>query len=551
MGVGGRDTGKWPGGGPGLLLLALLAGAAGIGPAQAVCTDCDADGVTFPADCNDADPAIHPGAAEVCDGLDDDCNGLVDDSLFCTGTCVNLAKAGFDLLVSGDAAKSVQPSVAWTGNEYGVAWRDERDLNMEIYFALVSADGVKLTGDLRITNDAASSFAPALVWTGTEFGVAWVDNRNGNKEIYFNRLDAAGLTAGADVRLTADAGTSIQPSLVWTGAEYGVAWTDDRNGNREITFNRLDETGAVLGSDVRVTNDAAVSEQPALVWNGAGYGLVWTDERDGNREIYFNLLGSTGTTAGADIRLTADAAVSAQPSLAWSGSAYGVAWVDERDGNREIYFAGLDAAGAKQAPETRLTVDLAVSEQPSLDWTGQEYGVAWRDTRAINGEIFLARVDPSGSQQGATLRISNDLGLVSRAPDLVWSGTRHAVVWQDIEVNLSRVDCSCEDADMDGISACKDCNDQFAACTTTCTDVDVDGWPICAGDCDDTNAAIFPAAPQVCDGLNNDCNDPAWPALTGTNEADADGDAFSACTGDCDDTNAAIFPAAPQVCDGL
>jgi len=30
-------------------------------------------------DCNDANPAIHVGAAEVCDGLDNDCNGVVDD----------------------------------------------------------------------------------------------------------------------------------------------------------------------------------------------------------------------------------------------------------------------------------------------------------------------------------------------------------------------------------------------------------------------------------------------------------------------------------------
>jgi hypothetical protein len=37
--------------------------------------------VTNNLDCNDADAAIHPDAAELCDNLDNDCNGLFDDEL--------------------------------------------------------------------------------------------------------------------------------------------------------------------------------------------------------------------------------------------------------------------------------------------------------------------------------------------------------------------------------------------------------------------------------------------------------------------------------------
>ncbi|MCH9002802.1 MAG: putative metal-binding motif-containing protein, partial [Planctomycetes bacterium] len=50
---------------------------------------------------------------------------------------------------------------------------------------------------------------------------------------------------------------------------------------------------------------------------------------------------------------------------------------------------------------------------------------------------------------------------------------------------------------------------------TTCVDADRDGFgspgataypkgP--ATDCDDTNDAIFPGAPELCDGLDNECN---------------------------------------------
>lgn len=55
-------------------------GQSGCDAADPTCQDADGDGVVAAQDCDDHNAKIHPGAIEACDGIDNNCNGQIDEN---------------------------------------------------------------------------------------------------------------------------------------------------------------------------------------------------------------------------------------------------------------------------------------------------------------------------------------------------------------------------------------------------------------------------------------------------------------------------------------
>jgi hypothetical protein len=124
-----------------------------------------------------------------------------------------------------------------------------------------------------------------------------------------------------------------------------------------------------------------------------------------------------------------------------------------------------------------------------------------------------------------------------------------------------------EDADCDGVLTADDCDDEDADSTTVATDADCDGftalglpWPYSDDDCDDSDASINPDADELCDGIDNDCDDSidedAVDMATFYLDSDGDGygdddaavmecsapDGYVDVGGDCNDSNRRVNP---------
>ena len=107
------------------------------------------------------------------------------------------------------------------------------------------------------------------------------------------------------------------------------------------------------------------------------------------------------------------------------------------------------------------------------------------------------------------------------------------------------------------------CNNETSACVHTPPDADGDGHADAAcldasgnplgDDCDDADVTRFAGAEEICDDDDEDCD----PSTFGQTDSDEDGFVSASCCNDgacgrdCDDERAGVHPIAPEVCNGI
>ena len=62
-----------------VLALAVLSGCEALWLKADLLEDYDEDGLNAEEDCNDFDSGIRKDAVEICDGIDNDCDGMIDE----------------------------------------------------------------------------------------------------------------------------------------------------------------------------------------------------------------------------------------------------------------------------------------------------------------------------------------------------------------------------------------------------------------------------------------------------------------------------------------
>ena len=540
----------------------LVVAASFIAGCRTTIIDADFDGVPDSLDCDDTNAAIQPDADELCDGIDNDCNGIVDDDAIDTSPFyADTDGDGFgnpDVVVEACSAPSGYSALADDCDDAladvfpGAPEADCSDLidyNCDGSAGAVDADGDGFAA-CADCNDNVATINP-----GADEVCDFTDNDCDGVVDGDLSVDADTFYADFDGDGFGDPEVPQDACQAPTGFVASASDCDDSeatvNPSALETCNEQDDD-----CDGEVDEDAVDPVTFFTDDDGDGYG----DETQPIRACTL-----PEGAAGQSGDCNDDSAVS------YPGADE---ICDGLDNNcDEAIDEGLDFDldedgffGPDSCQEVTDCDDNAFDVNPAAD----------EICNGIDDNCDELLLDTEVNEDGDDFMICEDdcddtqSGTYPGAPELCDTIDNNCDGTADEgfeDTNDDGVlDCLEEDADEDGQTPSEgDCDDTNATiydgATELCDgldndcdglipveeqDVDEDGASECEGDCDDSDATTYPGAEEICDGLDNDCD-----GVIPDNEADADEDGFSECEGDCDDTDASAYPGAEEVVDGV
>jgi hypothetical protein len=287
---------------------------------------------------------------------------------------------------------------------------------------------------IRVTAPSAQGYYPALAWSGTEIAVTWTQRATGGDEVHFTRFDRMGNRVGSELTLGNNRSQFDWGARVtWASSVWAIAWADDPASfvNQKLNFARVDASGSLIGSAAQLVNGTGGSMQPQLMWNGTEYGMSWYDTRDGNGEQYFARIDANGAKQGTDLRVTTSNGTSAYGSLAWTGSEWGDAYIDPQGGGETVWYQVITAAGALSGNPQRVVLG-GTSLSPTMVWSASDFGLSWNQRgTGMMSTVEFSHADTQGKLVGTTMAVTDSTTVASWASAIAWTGSGYVVAWSE------------------------------------------------------------------------------------------------------------------------
>lgn len=336
-----------------------------------------------------------------------------------------------------------------------MAWDDNRNsatTQDDIYAQRLNKSGIRkwtLYGT-SICNSAGVQKNSSIVDADNGSAIiVWEDNRNGNYDIYAQKIDSSGniLWATNGVAVCNKTTTQKSPKIVGDNAGGAIiVWEDSLNFYWDIYAQRISSSGTLLWSSGGVSICSASNTQanPRVDEDGLGGAIfTWQDKRNNtDYDIYAQRINSSGVVQWATNGVVICNSINTQsnPRIEPDGSNGAlIGWMDKRNGlDNNIYIQRINSSGVVQWTTNGVSVCSATNNQSALDmkYIGTSGIVlSWKDDRASANAIYSQLVSLSGVPQLTSNGIQLSNSLKSLSPNAISDGNGGAIVaWQDSSI---------------------------------------------------------------------------------------------------------------------
>ena len=495
--------------------------------------DADGDGYFNDEDCDDADSASYPGAVEICDGIDNNCNGEIDEDVLET------YYEDFDGDGFGNPEATMEACEALTG--YTPNGNDCNDDDAASYPSAPEqcdeidndCDGVvdeDLQTDWWIDEDGDGFGDPEYYAEGCLMGEGFADNPDDCDDLEAEiNPDIEEICDEIDNNCDGDVDEDLR-IIVYVDADNDGFGDDDQ----PVDVCEYTEGFALVGGDCDDIDSAAFpggtevcddidNDCDGIVDDGVGSpGTVWYYDADGD---------GYGDSNTSEIGCLAD------PGYVLL------------DGDCDDTDAANFPSNTEVCDGQDNNCDTLVDDDDPLI-VGQTTFYQDIDSDGVGSNISQDACNQPPGFVGGTGDCDDLNNTVYPLASEICDGIDNTCdgLVDDNDPNVVGQPTFYQDSDGDGYG---DGSNSIISCTPPLNHVSN------SDDCNDTNNTIYPNAPELCDGLSNTCavNPPA-------NEVDNDGDGYVEClidnggwdgstiTGgeDCDDSQFAVNPGATEDC---
>ncbi|MEE2643555.1 MAG: MopE-related protein, partial [Myxococcota bacterium] len=305
--------------------------------------------------------ACRPGPAEAldlrCDGVDEDCDGPVDEDYRPTESC------GI-----GRCRLESQPSLCADGVEQGCIEGVARQTDGlcsgldDDCDGRFDEDAPLLAAAPRLLSEGESpASAPQIAYSGDRALALYLQSpAAGQVALFTQRLITEG-PLGPRHQLSQLPGVHSEAKLAATNEGWSVVWVQSQSGRRQLRAALLSREGEVTVAPLQLSQNADAPRGPALVIDEVGHPWVaWTDQRHGGSSIYLQRLLDDLSPAAPELRVSGIGEVASAPTLAARPGGIWLSYRRQQGNSYQLQIVPLDLNG-ELAGDARILSDPATA----------------------------------------------------------------------------------------------------------------------------------------------------------------------------------------------